>query len=216
MMRQRHLIVFAKEPRIGRVKTRLGRDIGAVWAWRFYRQTLIRIYRRLSRDRRWQTWLYVAPDSALTRSGAWPQRARLRRQGQGDLGSRMQRALHTMPPGPVVLIGADIPGIEASHIADAFKALGQADMVFGPAWDGGFWLVGVSGRRRSDLFKGVDWARPETLRQTLAGLAPNVTARLVQTLADVDDGAGYAAAADSIRRASSEPRARRKSQSQFG
>ncbi|WP_425283593.1 DUF2064 domain-containing protein [Methyloceanibacter stevinii] len=47
-----------------------------------------------------------------------------------------------MPPGPVVLVGSDIPRISRAHIAEAFRLLGNADAVFGPAQDGGYWLVG--------------------------------------------------------------------------
>lgn len=186
----RYLVIFAKAPRMGRVKTRLARDIGMIGAWRFYRQSLTALVRRLNRDRRWKTVLCVAPDTAAMDGGQWPVAARLR-QGGGDLGQRMQRAFDTLPPGPVVLIGADIPGIGAAHIARAFRSLGHHDAVFGPAGDGGYWLVGLRRRPRVPrLFAGVRWSGPHALDDTLANLDAHRVA-MIDTLADVDDGEDF-------------------------
>ena len=67
----RWLVVMAKQPRAGRVKSRLARDVGAVEATRFYRVTLQRLIRRLGRDRRWTTVLAVSPDGAAG-DPVWP------------------------------------------------------------------------------------------------------------------------------------------------
>src|SRR4030095_5697983 len=77
-----------------------------------------------------------------------PRRAALMPQGAGGLGHRMQRLFARLPPGPVIVIGSDIPSIRAAHIAGAFRLLGSADAVFGPAPDGGYWLRGVRGSPR--------------------------------------------------------------------
>jgi glycosyltransferase A (GT-A) superfamily protein (DUF2064 family) len=77
-----------------------------------------------------------------------------------------------LPPGPVCVIGTDIPGVRAAHVRLAFRKLGGCAAVFGPAEDGGFWLVGQ--RRRPRLlepYAGVVWSRPDTLAATLANLA---------------------------------------------
>ncbi len=55
----------------------------------------------------------------------------------------MQRLFLTLPPGPAIIVGSDIPAIKASDIACAFRLLGNADAVFGRATDGGYWLVGL-------------------------------------------------------------------------
>jgi len=55
----------------------------------------------------------------------------------------MQRLFERLPPGPVIIIGSDIPAIRAGHIAEAFKLIGRGDAVFGNATDGGYWLVGL-------------------------------------------------------------------------
>jgi len=190
----RHLIIMAKAPRLGRVKTRLGRDIGAVAATRFYRRTLVDVTRRLAGDGRWRTWLGVSPDADIADAALWPTGPDRVAQGAGDLGRRMARLLAAVPPGPAVLVGADIPAIGAEHIWQAFGALGHSDAVFGPAADGGFWLVGLKRLRRApDIFSGVRWSHPETLADTLAQLPKGWRVAEAATLSDVDDGGAFRA-----------------------
>jgi len=189
---RRRLVIFAKEPRLGRVKTRLGRDIGAVAAWRFYRHMLFALARRLGRDPRFETVIACAPDTALSRGGVWPKGVGRIAQGRGDLGRRMQRTFDTLPPGPVVIVGADIPGIAADDIDDAFAALGATGAVFGPADDGGYWLVGLKRRPRiAKIFAAVRWSGPHALADTLANLK-NVPVSTLETLNDVDNGKDFA------------------------
>ena len=189
-----HLVAMVKAPRIGRVKTRLGRDIGHVRAWGFYRRMLRKVLRPLARDRRWTTWLIVSPDRALLQGRLWPVRTPRLTQGYGDLGDRMGRVMAAMPPGPVVIIGTDIPSIRTSHIDQAFRALGTHDAVFGPANDGGYWLVGL--RRRpalKNIFAGVRWSSEHTLADTRANLPAHWRVAELEVLTDVDDGGTYAA-----------------------
>lgn len=83
----------------------------------------------------------------------------------------MQRAIRLQPPGPVVIIGTDVPGIRRSDIASAFKSLGSHDAVFGPASDGGYWLVGLRRRPREiAMFKDVRWSSAHALQDTLRNL----------------------------------------------
>lgn len=194
---QRHLIIYAKEPRLGAVKTRLARDIGAAAALRFYDETLRALIARVAREAPWRCWLAVAPDNfarEARRRWRWlPRDLAVIGQGRGDLGQRMTRSFAHLPPGPALLIGSDIPAVTRAHIAAAFAALGHHDSVFGPAEDGGYWLVG---QRRlhamPNLFRRVRWSSPHALADTLANLAPGETHVRIATLADVDDGAAYA------------------------
>ncbi|MEJ2517809.1 MAG: TIGR04282 family arsenosugar biosynthesis glycosyltransferase [Methyloceanibacter sp.] len=183
----RSLIVMAKQPRAGGVKRRLARGIGAVAATRFYRTTLRHTLMRLGADPRWRTYLAVAPHAALAET-CWPSCARVPRiaQAQGDLGARMQALFDRMPPGPVVLVGSDIPGISPAHIAEAFRQLGQADAVFGPARDGGYWLVGFKrSPGRLAPFHDVPWSTDRALAATCANLKGRRIA-FAATLGDVD------------------------------
>ncbi len=183
MTLRHHLVIFARAPRLGRVKRRLARDVGALAAWRFHRQTTERLVRRLARDPRWRCVLAVTPEPAR-----WPPGIPRLAQGPGDLGQRMARAMAAQPPGPVVLVGSDIPDLGPAHIARAFRALAGHDAVFGPAEDGGYWLVGVRDRALlNGLFRGVRWSTAHTLADTLANLAGRRIARL-DVLDDVDTG----------------------------
>lgn len=180
------LVVMVKEPAVGRVKTRLAREVGAVRAAAFYRTTSAAVLARLGRCGTWRTELGVTPDSAV-RSPIWPKSFARRRQGEGDLGRRMQRVMDTAPPGPVVLIGTDVPAIKSAHIQAALKALGSHDAVLGPSPDGGYWLVGLKRRPRIPrAFKSVAWSSREVLEQTLGNLSGLAVAR-VASLPDVDE-----------------------------
>jgi rSAM/selenodomain-associated transferase 1 len=184
------LVVMVKEPVAGRVKTRLAREVGAVRATSFYRTTSSALLARVYRPSRWHTQLAVAPDAAVT-SRAWRNYTR-RRQGNGDLGKRMQRILDTEPPGPVVVIGTDVPTVTAAHIAAALKSLGSHDAVFGPSPDGGYWLVGFKRRPRIPrAFASVKWSSRDTLAHTLANLSGLSVAR-IDILADVDEAGDLA------------------------
>jgi rSAM/selenodomain-associated transferase 1 len=188
MLRQ-DLVLFARAPRLGVGKRRLARDVGDLAALRFERAMLSRLSRRLARDRRWRLRLAVSPDNARRRTRLWPHGVSIEPQGSGDLGARMMRALDRCRPGPAVLVGTDIPALSASHVADAFRLLGRRDVVFGPAEDGGFWLVGT--RRPAYLlgaFIGVRWSSPHALSDVLAKLPTRLAVGFAARLADVDDG----------------------------
>ena len=107
----------------------------------------------------------------------------------------MQAALaaplgHRPAAGPVVLIGSDVPTVRPAHIAAAFRLLGRNDFVFGPAADGGFWLIGL---RRAPLIREafprpVAWSSPATLADCLDALA-DAGVGFVETLSDMDGAA---------------------------
>ena len=175
-----------KEPHPGRVKTRLGRDIGMVAAAWWFRHQARRLLRRVQ-DPRWQLVLAVSPDIAGLRSRVWPAHIPRLPQGGGDLGTRMSRMLNMAEGGPACVIGADIPGITRARIGEAFSALGNHDAVFGPAPDGGYWLVGLKhpARQPKAIFDGVRWSTAHALADTVATL-PGYRIARVATLRDVD------------------------------
>ncbi len=185
------VVVMAKTPVLGLVKTRLGREIGPAAATRFYRATASAVLGRLSCDPRLEVILAIAPDAGVATRGLPPGLRRLP-QGPGDLGARMQRLLQLSGPGPVVLIGTDIPGIRVSHIAAAFQLLGRNDVVLGPADDGGFWMVGFRRfPRMPKPFGRVRWSHAETradVERNLSGWRVGLGA----VLSDVDSAADLA------------------------
>lgn len=191
-MTRRHLVLFVRAPQLGAGKRRLARDIGDAAALRFERAMLGLLLRRLGHDGRWHLRLAVTPDHARRRARLWPRGVPVAVQGQGDLGARMRRALAICPPGPAVLIGSDIPALAAHHIADAFRLLGHHDLVFGPAGDGGFWLVGARRcPRLPPLFGPVRWSGRHALADVLRHLPARLSVGLAARLEDVDDGAAY-------------------------
>lgn len=176
------VIVFARAPRLGTVKRRLARGIGDRAALRFHTATFRRVVRALATDPRFRTVIAITPDK-----GYMPAPACVRRfgQGRGDLGERMDRACRRFQRGRVAVVGSDIPDVTAADIAAAFRSLGRAEAVFGPAADGGYWLVALSRRRPARPFAGVRWSSEHALSDTLANFAGRRIAFL-RTLRDVD------------------------------
>ncbi|MBV9749746.1 MAG: TIGR04282 family arsenosugar biosynthesis glycosyltransferase [Acetobacteraceae bacterium] len=179
-MLRRLCVLFARAPRLGTVKRRLARDIGDRAALRFHESTATALLRGLARDRRFRTILAVTPDRARWRAPV-PRVG----QGRGDLGARMYHACARMSRGQIVIVGSDIPGVGADDVAAAFRALGGADAVFGPALDGGYWLVGLGPRRPAQPFAGVRWSSEHALADTLANFRGRRVAFL-RTMRDVD------------------------------
>lgn len=190
----RHVILFARTPRYGRVKTRLARDIGKIETLRFYRNTLANVSRRLSRDGRFQISIALTPDRDVDglASPILYDHA-LQPQGNGDLGQRMSTAFAGLPPGPALIIGSDIPDIQPHHIERAFNALGRNDAVFGPCDDGGYWLVGLKRLCATPpgFMKKVRWSSAHTLKDTIATLPKNWKMSYINNLDDIDDGAAF-------------------------
>lgn len=197
MARRRQLVIFVRAPQRGAVKRRLAREIGAGPAHEFYVGNTLNLLKRLGRDRRWRVTLAVTPDRLAGRARFWGPNADRIAQGPGDLGRRMARAFVRLQPGPVVLVGSDVPGITPGHVEQAFGALAAHEAVFGPAADGGYWLIGLARRRiaapslTARLFKGVRWSTGHALEDTRANLPPGAEAPPLATLQDVDDATAW-------------------------
>lgn len=185
---------MVKEPHPGRVKTRLGAEIGMVAAAWWFRHQVQGLLRRVE-DPRWELILAVSPDRDGLQSRIWPAHLPRIAQGPGDLGERMGRIFRRLPPGPVCIIGADIPGAGKAQVARAFAALGGHEAVFGPAHDGGYWLVGLRRVRAvpAALFNGVRWSSEHALADSLRAFDPARVA-FTDTLHDVDHAADLGAA----------------------
>ena len=183
---QNQLIIMVKEPRVGRVKTRLGKGVGMIPAVWWYRHQTKSLIKRL-KDPRWTLSLAITPDVAALNSQLWPRHISRLSQGRGDLGQKITKLLRHGPSGTVCVIGSDIPSIEKKHIKQSFKKLGESEWVFGPTLDGGFWLVGA--KRVSAvplvLFKGVRWSTQNALKDSLSCVS-SCRVSLIDELRDVD------------------------------
>ena len=175
------LYIFAKAPAMGKAKTRLAADIGKVHAHRLYRAMLSKVIRRVQ-DPRWETTLMATPAREIGRVREWEGLTQLP-QASGSLSPRLLAAF--AHKGPTLVIGTDCPQITRTDIADGFQALKKHAAVFGPADDGGFWLMGMSGPVRPVIFENVRWSHADTLSDVEANIKGSV--HHLRTLIDVDD-----------------------------
>lgn len=182
-MSQPVIILFTRIPRLGQGKRRLASTLGERAALRFSRLMLGRALWTVGRLRGAERILATTPDHHARYRARGFKRVG---QGQGDLGVRMQRVFWRYPNRPVVIIGSDIPDIAAGDLILALRKLRGADAVFGPALDGGYWLIGLAGRRPATPFANVRWSSPDTLTDTLDNFRGHRVAFL-RTLYDIDE-----------------------------
>lgn len=175
------LYIFAKAPAIGKAKTRLAADIGKVHAHRLYRTMLSKVIRNVQ-DPRWETTLMATPERAIGHVREWEGLTQLP-QASGSLSPRLLAAFSQK--GPVIVIGTDCPQVTRDDISDGFAALRHHAAVFGPADDGGFWLMGMNGPVKPSVFENVRWSHEKTLRDLEANIDGAV--HHLRTLIDVDD-----------------------------
>jgi len=190
-MPERTLGVFAKAPVTGRVKTRLGAEIGAGKA--------AALYRRLGREvvaasvgRGYRTVVWFAPPTAGGAVRHWLDGlgvSAFRAQSGRALGTRLAHAFARSfadGDGAVVIIGTDCPGLDRHVIAQAFATLRAHDVVLGPAWDGGYYLIGLRSPEPA-LFRGIPWSTPGVAHTTRARARDlGLSCRLLAPLRDVD------------------------------
>jgi len=178
------LVIMAKEPLPGRVKTRLAKEVGSTVAAWWFRHQLKKTIRNLS-DPRWDIIISLSPDFFVKKSKFWPSKIKCIPQGRGDLGQKMRNILRLFFNRPVCIIGGDIPGITRFEISKAFKKLASRKFVIGPAEDGGFWLIGHQGKPPMKLFDGVRWSSRCAYLDTIETFEGRSFSRLSK-LRDVD------------------------------
>ena len=200
-----HLLVFAREPVLGRVKTRLAADIGPEAALEVYRELLALTAAAVTATAVPATvWLAEAPHP--TADAAQPRPAQPRPEWPGLpwcvqppaalLGERMAHAFgeaFAAGAGRVVIIGTDCPGLQPAILQQAYAALEAHDLVVGPAEDGGYYLLGLR-ELQPALFANKDWSTATVLPDTLADAA-RLGLRVAQlpVLHDVDSARDLAA-----------------------
>ena len=188
-----HLLIFAREPVLGRVKTRLAAGIGAEAALAVYRELLALTAAAVAESQIPATvWLAEAPagggDLAQPRP-EWPGLPWRVQPAADSLGARMAQSFSeafAAGAGRVVIIGTDCPGLSAELLRQAFDQLLRAEVVVGPADDGGYYLLGMN-KLEPELFANKDWSTATVLPDTLADAA-RLGLRVAQlpTLHDVD------------------------------
>mgnify|MGYP005730884235 FL=1 len=189
---------MVKEPRPGKVKTRLGNDIGMIEAAWWYRHQSLSLIRNMVHPK-WETVIAVTPDIEGQKSRVWPPELKRISQGMSDLGEIMLKIIQRFRVGPICIIGSDIPDVSIEKIDRAFKVLMRNEFVIGPTLDGGFWLFGTRKIRTisKKTFKNVRWSSIYAYEDTIKTLETERWARC-DILRDVDDRTDYMAAQKSL------------------
>lgn len=165
------LVVFAKAPVAGQVKTRLIPALGAAGAAMLAQRMLAHALEQALALPVAHLELCVSPDPAhpafareVADSGG---RLHLTLQGDGDLGERMHRALTRLLArhDKALLMGTDAPGLTTAVLGQAAAALDGHDVVFVPALDGGYALIGLT-RSAPEIFQGMTWSTPRVMAET--------------------------------------------------
>ncbi|WP_018620013.1 TIGR04282 family arsenosugar biosynthesis glycosyltransferase [Spirosoma luteum] len=185
-----HLIIFVKNPIPGQVKTRIARTVGDAKAVDVYTH-LLRYTQQLIQSFLGQRVVYygdfINPDDGWNACDK-------QLQTNGDLGERMANAFQEQFAAgaeKVVIIGSDCLAITPAHLTQAFAALNTADIVIGPATDGGYYLLGMK-QVHPFLFQGMPWSQPELRQLTeLAILQHGFTFAPLETLTDIDEWSDY-------------------------
>ena len=188
------IVVFAKAPLAGFVKTRLIPALGAQGAAALARRMLSHTLAQAlaAGAQAVELCMSPAPSDAAWKSVERPQAVESSAQGEGDLGERMNRAMNralARQQGPVLQMGTDCPALNTAHILEAARQLEQHDAVLVPAADGGYVMIGLRLPCPS-LFNDMAWSTPVVAAQTLRRMASlNLRVWSGPLLHDIDEPA---------------------------
>lgn len=181
---QNALIIFARNPELGKVKTRLAAQIGAAPALAIYLK-LLQHTRLIALQAACEKYVFTTEP---LQDDFW-QGFNLKNQGSGDLGEKMMCAfeyLFNKGHQKAVIIGSDCPGLSTQHIENAFDALDSNDVVIGPAHDGGYYLLGMK-KLHLPIFQNKRWSTTAVFDETVTTLKMlGLSFHLLEVLTDVD------------------------------
>ena len=181
------LIIFIKNPVLGKVKTRLAATVGDVTAFEVYKK-LLNHTQKITLLTDADKFLFYS--DFLQREDEWPNDRFIKHLQKGnDLGERMCNAFENTflnKYQKVIIIGSDCIDLSAAFIEDAYLLLNDRDVVIGPAKDGGYYLLGMK-TPHPYLFKNVSWSTSQVLKQTLSICkSQHLNYSLLPTLTDID------------------------------
>lgn len=184
-MSKNRLIIFTRNPELGKVKTRLAASIGDEKALKIY-TFLLNKTKEATLDLTCNKVVYYSVK--IRQNDLWNANFYEKRQQQGnDLGERMENAFKdAFAQGyeKVIIIGSDLYDLTPNHIHQAFKALTNNDAVIGPAKDGGYYLLGMK-TLHATIFKNKKWGTSTVRKETLKDLK-NTKIHLLEELNDID------------------------------
>jgi rSAM/selenodomain-associated transferase 1 len=179
------LLIFIRNPELGKVKTRLAKTIGDVDALQVYKDLL---QHTMEQTENVDCDKFVFYDTAIVEGDIWKEDVYQKRiQSKGDLGYKMQTAfelLFEMGYTNCIILGSDLFDLKSELIKTAFTELQKNDVVLGPAEDGGYYLLGLKEINKS-LFLNKDWGTSTVLADTLKDLNSRKI-HLLPTLNDID------------------------------
>lgn len=183
----KHIIVFAKNPELGKVKTRLAATIGKEKALEAYKH-LLKHTEDVIKESNIPCTVYFTSDTEEP-SVFNDHHFNKALQIEGNLGEKMSAAFQDQfqqGVDSVVIIGTDCYSIQATHIQEAFIQLVENDFVIGPANDGGYYLLGMK-EFCPEIFDGINWSTETVLEETLSRIkSMNKKTVLLEELVDVD------------------------------
>ncbi|MEA2625203.1 MAG: uncharacterized protein QOD06_1248 [Candidatus Binatota bacterium] len=181
------VVIMARYPRAGAVKTRLAREIGDEAAAAVYRAFLHDLRDRLSDDPEWDLWWAYDPPGSPFVPDVVPG-GRAFPQSRGDLGERMRAAFEAAfgrGYRTVALVGSDLPHLTRERVREACR-YDSGRITIGPAEDGGYYLI--AGSTVPPVFDAIEWGQDDVLDRTLMRLRRSECAfRLLPADYDVDD-----------------------------
>lgn len=179
------LIIFARKPVLGEVKTRLAKTLGEEKTLLIYIK-LLEHTRSIARALACDTYIFLTEplEDNFWEGFFWEE------QRGNSLGDKMEHAFETvLKKGykQCVIIGSDCPGLEATLVENAFTSLINNDIVIGPAEDGGYYLLGMK-KLNTAVFKNKDWSTSYVFSQTLADVQQQqLKCKILPVLNDVDE-----------------------------
>lgn len=183
------LIIFVKNPILGKVKTRLAKTIGDKQALFVYHR-LLQLTHKATAELSVRKFVFYT--DFIDEQDLW-ENDRFQKQLQigSDLGERMRNAFALVLAEPhieqVVIIGSDCPDLNFSLLNQAFEALEKHDAVVGPAHDGGYYLLGIN-QLFEPVFQHKQWSTSSVLTDTIKDLhVRDKTYYLLDTLSDLDE-----------------------------
>ena len=187
-MHKKAIILFTKNPELGKVKTRLAKTLGDSKALEIYKKLLLhtqQIVAPILVDK------FIFYSEEKIEKDAWSNEIYYKKVQKGfDLGDRMKNAfqeLFELNYNSICIIGSDCFELNSETINDAFKSLKNNDIVIGPTFDGGYYLLGMN-KLHSHLFENIVWSTETVFEETIFKIEKNnLSKEILVKLNDVDE-----------------------------
>ena len=184
-MTNKALIIFTRNPQLGKVKTRLASTIGDEKALEIYKELLLHT---METTKNIDGDVFVFYDKKIEQNDIWPNETYHKFVQSGeDLGEKMQNAfqkLFDLKYQNCIIIGSDLFDLNEKLISDAFQMLDKNDVVIGPAEDGGYYLLGLK-KIIPEIFKNKKWGTSSVFEDTIKDLE-NLKIEYTKKLNDID------------------------------